>query len=320
MAASVGAVYLAVRGVHWSQVTAALASASAPLLLLSLVLVLITNWCKGARWRLLFHPLERRLPTRRCVSILYVGQLANAVLPLRLGEVVRAYMIGDIEGVGRVFAFATTVVEKAVDSVMLLLLFALLAPFVPLPRWLRSSSLAVSAVLAVLLVVLILVASQQRRISGLLQRWTDSRPQLGFLRSAQTMVEASAQLGALRDARVLLRLWLWSGMIWLLGVVNIQVTLCAVHLNPGPLASPLLLALVTTGTILPSSLLHIGVFHYLCILTLAIFGVEQHAALTYALLLHAVVYLPTVVGGVLGLWSENRGLPGAARNLAERSQ
>jgi hypothetical protein len=76
---------------------------------------------------------------------------------------------------------------------------------------------------------------------------------------------------------------------------------------------------VTTGTILPTSLLQIGVFHYLCILTLAMFGVEQHAALTYALLLHALVYVPMVAGGVLGLWSEDYDLHRLAGSLTERS-
>jgi uncharacterized protein (TIRG00374 family) len=316
---SAAAVYLALRGVRWAEVAAALSSANVLLVLLSLGLVLVTNWVKGMRWRLLLHPLERRVPVGRCVSVLYAGQLANAVLPLRLGEVVRAYLIGDIEGVGRVFAFATIVVEKAFDSVMLLLLFAVLAPFVPLPLWSRGSSLVASGLLAVLLVLLIVVTSQQRRISGLLELWADSRPHLGILRSVQRVVEASAKLSALRDAPFLLRLWGWSGIIWLLGVVNNQVMLWAVHLAPGPLAAPLVLAVVTTGTILPTSLLQIGVFHYLCILTLGMFGVEQHAALTYALLLHSVVYVPMVAGGVLGLWSENCDLHRLAGSLTERS-
>jgi len=307
------AVYLTVRDVQWSQVRLALARANLTLLFLALVTLLLTNWAKAIRWRLLFYPMQDRLSTDKCVWVLYIGQLANSVLPVRLGELARAYLIGESEGLSKVFAFATTVVEKAMDSVMLLVLIAALSPLIPLPPWLRRSSLIVSATLAVLLVVLIIAATQRDRIVAIIDGLVNRHPVIAPVRFVQRLVEASAELKALQDVRVQAQLWSWSVLIWLLAAATNELVLWAVHLQGSLLVSPLLLVVLMTGAIMPTSPLQIGVFHYLCIITLGVFGIGQNAALTYALLLHAVVYLPIVVGGVLGLWIENYDLGSLTR-------
>jgi len=88
-------------------------------------------------------------------------------------------------------------------------------------------------------------------------------------------------------------------------VATNALTFQAIDLDVVPLVSPLLLVVLMAGVILPTSPIQLGVFHYLCVLTLSVFGVEQNVALSYAILLHLVVYLPIVAGGVLGLWVEN---------------
>jgi len=57
---------------------------------------------------------------------------------------------------------------------------------------------------------------------------------------------------------------------------------------------------------LPTSPGRLGVFHYLCVVVLGLYGVERDVALAYGLVLHLLVYLPTAVGGPLLLWLENR--------------
>jgi hypothetical protein len=287
------------------------------LLLLALGSVLLTNWAKAMRWRLLFYPRHSLLSVRSCLFGVLIGQLANNLLPARLGELVRAYLIGESSTISKVFALATTVVEKALDSVMLLLLVALLSLWMPMPPWLRRSSLTISGILVVLLLGVILLASQRKRIGGVLDGWIEKHPALAFLRIFGRLVEASGELSALRNAQVELQLWGWSVLIWMLAVATNALIQRAVHLDVSPLASPLLLVVLMAGTILPTSPMQIGVFHYLCVLTLTLFGVGQDVALSYAFLLHLVVYLPIIVGGVLGPWVQ--GFEPGEQAMATRS-
>ncbi len=304
-AVSLLALCLAVKDVQWPRVVAALCKADGFFLLLALVSFLVTNWVKAVRWRLLFYPRQSRLPMRKCVSILFIGQLVNSLLPARLGELARAYLIGESGGISKVFALATTIVEKALDSVMLLLLIALLSLFTPMQLWLRQSSLIVSGVLVLLLLATVILASQRKRIVGALQCLIERRPALAFLHVLERLVEASGELHALRDTRAQVQLWGWSVLIWILAVSTNALTFRAIDLDVGLLAPPLLLAVHMAGYIVPTSPMQLGVHHYLTVLTLALFGVEQNVALSCAVLLHLVVYLPMIVGGVLGLWVEN---------------
>ena len=295
------AVYAIARDVQWPEVTAVLSRADLLFFLLALGSTLLTTWAKARRWRLLFYPGQAMLSVRDCVAALLAGQLANNVLPARLGDVLRAYLLGESIGTSSVFALATLVVEKAMDSVMLLLLIALLSVWMPMPPWLRRSSLLVSGVLGILLVALLIVANQRQRIVGILRDWIARHPALAFLRAVQNLVEASGELEALRKGWVQAQLWGWSLLIWTIAVLTNVLVFWTLHQSFDPLAPPLLLAVLMSGAILPTSPLQLGVFHYLCIITLSLFGMAQGTALGYAVLLHLVVYLPIVIGGFFGL-------------------
>jgi uncharacterized protein (TIRG00374 family) len=308
LAISLAALYLAVRDVQWSEAAATLTQANYALLLLALGSVLMNTWAKAVRWRLLFYPLHSQVSMADSLSALLVGQLANNLLPARLGDLGRAYLFAESSQMGKIFALAVTVVEKAMDSVMLLLFVALLAPWMPMPAWLRHSSLILSVGLALLLLALIVLASQRQRLVRTMERWAESRSPIGIVRVLRRLAEASGKLHALQDLRVQAELWGWSVVIWVLGAATNAIVLWALALRTSPLAAPLLLVVLMTGAVLPTSPLKIGVFHYLCVLSLSLFGVDRDVALSYAVLLHLVVYVPIVIGGVLGLWLQGTGL------------
>jgi uncharacterized membrane protein YbhN (UPF0104 family) len=141
----------------------------------------------------------------------------------------------------------------------------------------------------------------------------------------------SAALGALdlmRTPRLALGLWGYSLLAFLAGSATnwlVSLALSGPMRPDGPGAtaakSPslpygawlLLLAVLQISAVvpIPTSPGRIGLFHYLCVMTLAIFGTDRDVALAYGLLLHAVTYLPMAVGGPLGLWIEMR----AGRNV-----
>jgi uncharacterized protein (TIRG00374 family) len=299
---SVVALYLAVRDVQWSAVGAALSKADAGFLFLALGSVLLNTLAKALRWRLLFYPRHLELTVKDCLLVLLAGQLANNLLPARSGDFLRALLIGTGRNISKARALATVVVEKSIDSVMLLSLVALLSLRVPMPQWLRQSSLTASSILAVVLAIVMLVASQRERIVAALQSSSQRHPWLAPLRMLRRLAEASGELGALRDMRVQAQLWAASVLIWGLAALTNTLTFAALALDVDPLASPLLVVVLMAGAIVPTSPLQLGVFDYLCVLALSLFGVSQNAALSYAFVLHVIVYLPIVVGGLLAIW------------------
>ena len=67
---------------------------------------------------------DRAIPYRRVLGYTYIGYLANNVLPARLGELVRSHSLGEKEGVARTTVLGTVVVERVVDTVMVVAIAA----------------------------------------------------------------------------------------------------------------------------------------------------------------------------------------------------
>src|SRR5204862_5789578 len=67
----------------------------------------------------------RKLPLGRLYSATMIGFMANNLLPLRLGEFVRARALGRRENLSKTTVFATVVVERVVDMITLLAIFGI---------------------------------------------------------------------------------------------------------------------------------------------------------------------------------------------------
>lgn len=299
---------LAVRNVCLTDVMEAIVEADYPLLVLALGTVIITTLTKAARWRALFCLHGHELRLSKLFSTLVIGQMVNAVLPVRLGELIRAYMIGEIEDLSKAYALSTIVVEKTLDGLMLALILAALSPFVPMPLWLRRSGILIGLASLVLFSAMLLAAYRRDRALLLADRLSGLVPGLQRLDLRARLGMVIDGLAALRDRGRNPRLWGWSIVIWAMAALTNYVTCLAMGIAVPFLAAPLLLVVLHLGMLVPSSPGRVGVFHYLCILTLSLFSVERSLALSYSLVLHFIVFAPLIALGAFYVAREGHSL------------
>ena len=300
---------LAFRGADPSTLMAVLARTDLPLVALGLLTVAATTGVKALRWRLLFYPSDRDLRFDRLLSAILIGQMLNFLLPARLGELARAYLIGETEGQHKLFALGTIVVEKLLDGLMLLLLLVFLFLLMPLPLWLRIPGATTGLVLAGLLAAILLLTGKRERILGAMDRSCHFMPVLQRFGLRQRLGVLADSLSSLRASDVNTRLLAWSFGIWLLAALTNYLTLLAMRIEaPLLVASLLVLVVIHLGLVVPSSPARIGVFHYLCVLSLSVLGVEGGLALAYGFVLHFIVVLPIIFAGIFCLWKENLNL------------
>jgi len=297
----------------------ALAATDPRLVALGLVTVAATALAKTFRWGLLFYPRHRNLPFGRLFSAIVIGQTINFLLPARLGELARAYLMGETEGQQKLFALGTIAVEKLLDGVMLLFVLALLFVIMPLPDWLRMAGATTGLVLACLLVAILLLTGQRKAMLSALDQVCRLVPSLERFGLPDRLEVLADSLASLRATDVNGRLLAWSLTIWLLAGLTNCVTLLALGIEvPLVMASLFVLVVIHIGLVVPSSPGRIGVFHYLCVLSLSIFGVEGALALAYGFVLHFIVVLPVVLVGLLCLWKENLTLYRLVREVGDR--
>ena len=253
---------------------------------------------KAYRWRLLFA--SRRVRWTRLVSAILIGQTLNAWMLAYSGELARAYLIGESEGIDKGEALSTVVLERALDSLMLLVSFLLLSLLMPLPAWLRFPSVAFGSVLAALLLCLWGVARWQERV----RRWLAAR--VGgspfWERVEKSLVAILECLAALRQPVVGLRLALSSLLIWWVAALTTWLALLAAGIQTPWYAPFFLLLVFQLGAVVPSGPGRLGVYHYLAVQALAVFGIAQLPALSFAILLHLITFVLMGIAGAFCLW------------------
>ncbi len=295
--------FLALRDVQLADTVDVLSHAHPWWLLLAVASFIATGLVKAARWKaLLARPA--RLSLGKVFSILWIGLLLNSFAPARLGELARAYLIGESEAESKVYVLGTIAIEKTADLVFLMFSLAWLLWQMKLPGWLEVPGRATAITIFVLLPVLAFLARDDRFILRRLERisrFTESSWGQWLVRQISLGLES---LRAVREPRLLLTLVLWSFLIWILGASTNYLTFRAMELNLPASAALLLLVVLQVGIAVPSSPGRIGVFHYLVVLTLSVFSVDKEVALSYSLVLYLVVFVPIALIGACCLWRE----------------
>ena len=280
----------------WDSVRKALARVDYWLVTAALLLNLASAVFRAVRWRLMFH--GRRIPSfRRLITALLVGQAVNVLMPARLGDVVRATLVDAEE---TAYALGTLIVEVTLDLLMLAALVLVLLSQATLPAWWRGSGQALVFTAAVALAAVSMLVIGRRWVARALEHLTT---RWGHPWVRRVLAEAGQLLRSLdtlgRPTR-LLPVLAWSVLIWTLyGAVN-YILLGAMGQQPAVLTALFLLVVLQLGVAIPSSPGRLGVYHYLCVQALAVFGVNGPEALSYAVILHLIsVILPVALGAIL---------------------
>ena len=181
----------------------------------------------------------------------------------------------------------------------MLVLLGVLAPFIPLPLWLRQSLIVTVLIVLIGLALVASVARLREPLVAALGRLEvrffgpDSRRLEGLARG---MVENIANLTHRREAVTVL---IWTASVWVVGGLVNQVLFSAVGINVPWSAAWFVIVVLQIGTHVPALPANLGLFHYLVVLALGVYGVNESAALAYAILLHLIVFvLPALIGAV----------------------
>src|SRR5918997_4135927 len=112
-------VYLAVRKVDLLESLRVLGSLDPRWLFAGmLVYLLLALPIRGLRWRLILRE-QKPLSLKEIMVPIYVGYMANYVLPARVGELYRAHFLGRRARMSRSGAVASIVIERTFDGLML---------------------------------------------------------------------------------------------------------------------------------------------------------------------------------------------------------
>ncbi len=293
---SILAIILIVRNVNFTAVQTALSNVSTGYLLIGLSSVAVNTLAKTMRWRVLLGSSGRALRFSTLLIALLTGQMLNALLPVRVGDLSRVADIG-FKGPGSAFVLGTVVLEKIIDLVCLALLFIFVLIFIPLPGWFGSSAYFIAAAALISLGALVLLALSADRFSRILNFVTQLLPARVSRKLGQHLQSGLNSILILRQNRQRVRIAFWTVVVWATAIATNQLILLAFGIQVTIIAACLLIVMLLVGVSIPALPGGIGIFEYLCVLGLGIFAVNPAVALTYALILHAMTLLPMILIG-----------------------
>lgn len=300
LAISVVALLLAVRNVHLAEVARALAMADAGWLAIGVALTAAGLGMRALRWMWLFDP--QRPPWLPTFDALSVGYLVNNVVPARAGDLMRVYLIGEWAATPRAQALATVMVERVMDLAVIVLLLGSLLPWLHLPAWAARGGQGAALAVGGALLLLGIAARYTETAAWLVERALRRFRRLGAARWAGLVREWGVRLRLMGTWHPGLTMAGWSIVVWGVGGLSYYAILRAFGLALGAAPVVFLVCVEALGMTVPSSPGNVGVFEYVGVQALALWGVEPATALAATLVLHAVAYLVLTGAGLWSLW------------------
>ena len=242
---------------------------------------------QAVRWRRIADTED--LGIGRFYAMFLGGLACNNVLPIRIGELLRARWLSMDAPMSGGRAFGTVVLDRACDVIALSLFLLVGFQAVASTPWLLQ--LAVGALLVLLLLAAVLVFARQYTARRARNRRVRGRAR----RIVRDTLEMLAEPIGRRRASTWLGLSLCT---WTLGSLAVMLVARSVGIHLAPVEAVFVAASLSLGVAIPSSPGYVGTYQWLGVASLGLLDVPVNEALAFTILMQATWYVPTtLVGG-----------------------
>jgi glycosyltransferase 2 family protein len=263
----------------------------------AVVLDIFSYACQGIRWRLLLHPIGR-ISTFQATQAIYAGLFVNEILPMRLGEILRIYLISCWASARFAAVVPSILVERFFDAIWLAFALGITVFAVPLPKYLiNSEEILGFIVLAATIFFTYLVFHKKgagaakagnaghywrpiRWISSLLDKIAGGIREIGQSRFFYSSFGIS--------------LFLLLGQI-----LSYWFIMQAYGLKLSFWHGAAVFLIVHIGTAIPSAPSNVGTYQFFTVVGLTLFGVNKTLATSFSVVVFLILTIPLWFIGLL---------------------
>ncbi len=267
-------------------------------------LTLLGFWLRALRWRWLIHA-PRPLSVGGLFSATMVGFMANNLLPFRLGEFVRPWVLSRREKLSKSTLFATIVVERVIDMITLLAIFGIalmvhpIASDSPAGRLTNAGAAALVGLCIALTALLVILERTPKLMGKLIGAVAARLPGAIGRRLGSATQQFIEGLSLFRDLPRLLIVFLLSFLTFGVFALCLTVSMWAMHLDVPWYGGLVMLVITAIGIMVPAAPGYIGTLNLACVAGLALFSVGKEVAIPFSWFFWAGQWLPITL---TGLW------------------
>lgn len=298
LAVSAVCFYFAFRAVQIRQLWTAAASVPGLTLLTCFGVGSSTLFLRSVRWRVLLQAAEP-VPLSLAFTVNSAGQMGNAILPARLGDLFRATNLGRA-GLNSGFALATVLVERVLDTGFLVLVSALaLTTFSNLPPWLVHAAHLLALAAAAGLVFTLVLPHFEEPLLKVVQVVAPSRWQAALLHLAGQFLLGLRSLH--HSGRVLSFLGLTS-VIWFLDCTATVILSRGLMMTLSLEAAAVLITSVALSSAVPAAPGNLGVYQMVTVAVLGQLGFARPQALGFSVIAQVLSGTTIILWGLGSAW------------------
>jgi len=291
------ALWLSFRRLDWRDVRTSFGSADYLWIAAATALSLLTVYGLGWRWQILLKPRER-FTLASLFRLNVIGQYVNILMPWRVGEAVRAYLASRQSQASAAFVMGTVAVEKILDFLVFVAFWVAVPVFLAMGGGVREYKIALFFLLLGA-AVLVLFAFRPQSLLNPLARLARLLPEKIERQALDFIREGIEAFGQLKSPKILLAFGGITLMLLFGQILTNLLVFRAFGIGLSLWPALLVFMAIQAGNIPPSVPGKIGVFEYAVILALSAFRLPREQALSYAIMLHAVAYIPKILLGAV---------------------
>jgi len=295
---SIAGLYYAFRGIDFVQLWKIINQLDLFYGTLSLIILLTSNIVRALRWQILAYPIDK-ISIKPAFSSIMIGYFGNSILPFRMGEFLRAYVLAEKTSLNVSTAFGTIVTERILDFVGLSLLILLTILVYPVD-WINQQIIIGVVVLSLTAFVFVFYFKEINEIFlfdlkkiRLLQKSTV----LKIIEILERLINGAV---AIRSTNKVMLIFLYTVLIWLMYCFSTYFALLSTGISIKWYEVCVLMISTTLAISIPAAPAYVGTYHATVVYVLTTFFlINQLDAQASAIIIHGLGTIPFIIIGAL---------------------
>ncbi len=299
---SVLSIYFIFRSVDFDTVLESIKNLNITLVVIHTIMVGLLLSLRAIRWKY-FIPVEQKIRNTSIIAATYIGYMANNVLPAKLGEVVRTYVLGEKENIPKTRIFASVLTERLTDLITAALMLFLSILFIKnIPTRLHYAAMIVSAVALFGVGFLVFLSLKRELAMKIIGFFLKFLPQTIREKIEVFLNNFVNGIGLRKGKRSIVMIIFYSVAYWSLQILASLILLRAYSISSLSFTDAMFVVVITGfGFAIPSAPTGIGPIEAATIFALTTLAINYDIAVSYAILSHVISIVIITLLGLLAM-------------------
>ena len=294
--------YFAFKDVNWSDFLHSILAIQYQWLIPATLSVMASFIIRAIRWKMLVTPIQK-VSFESTFSATMIGYMGNNILPFRLGDLLRAFAFSKNTGITKSTTLASLLLERILDLLTTLMALGLVLVYFPnFPLWAARVGYVALLLVAVLVAFTVFMQFKNDYVLRFTKFILKPMPDKWNSTIAKKLISFSEGLQVVSQYKKYLGLLIVSILHWPIYISTVWFTFQAFDYSYGIIESFVVLVFITFAVAIPSAPGYVGTFHGFVVASMALFGLGGDSARAFAVVLHAVNYVPVTLVGLYYFW------------------